>query len=391
MNGLAPSIQPTLARLTSADNRTRLTGLMNSELLARGCVVIIGIDAIRDRLAEQWGVKREMVWEAVARMLDRKLTPPAQWARASEVDFVLCAADDPETSRVLALKILRDLLEFFLGVQRFEDMRIATVLSISEDFELACARLDPRALSQEHTGAGSPASGSDWSTLSFAVPEGGAVELEFHRERVINLRNGTAIANRIWTRLRNQETGLYLSDRWPEQLSPSCLGLVNDATADRAKTLYATTKLGVFLSASIHTVANTRNRADIIRHLEQVRKDPLRPIILELLDIEAGTPQGRIEEVVGMMTPHCRKILARAQPDRVPVDLLRGCRLTGLTIDCGLMRLPTRDLFVQLSRFAEAARRVSPLVFALRLDNEVPSELALAAGITHCGCNTSLH
>ncbi len=388
-------------RLTSADDRARLESLAHSDLVARGCVVIIGIDAIRDRLDEQWCSKRDTVWATIGRTLDRKLAPPALWARASEVDYVLCASDDPVTSRIVALKLLRELLEFFLGVQRFEDMRIASVISISEDFELACARLDPQVLSEgpqalsegQPAGRQGPSSGStpNWSALSFALPGDEALEVEFHRERIVNLRNGSAIATRLWTRLRNKRTGVYLSDGWPELLSATSVGAVNAATIHCAKRLYDASHLGVFVSASMHTLAHSRNRADVVRHLEQVRKDPARPIIIELLDIERGTPPGRIEEVVGMLSPHCRKILARVEADRLPVELLRECHLSGVSIDCANLPLSPRSFLQQLSRFTETARQVAPLVFALNLNGETAGELALIAGATHGGRSASIH
>jgi len=381
-------------RLTSADDRARLESLIHSPLVARGCVVIIGIDAIRDRLDGQWCSKRDMVWETVGRILDRKLAPPALWARASEVDYVVCASDNPAASRGLALKLLREILEFFLGVQRFEDMRIAAVLSISEDFELACARLDPQALSQSQDATGqdlSSAARPNWNALSFAIPGDEALEAEFHRERIVNLRNGATIATRLWTRLRNKETGHYLGDGWPERLSASSLGVVNAATVHCAKTLYGASSFGVFLSASIHTLAHNRNRAEIVQHLERVQVDPARPIIVELLDIDRGTPQGRIEEVVGMLAPHCRKVLVRATIDPVPIELLQSCRLSGLSLDCDHLQREPRDFLLRFARFAEAARQVSPLIFALNLHGQAARELALLAGATHGGCSTAMH
>lgn len=379
-------------RLVSADNRTRLASLLHSERLARGCVIIIGIDAIRERLGAHWPSRCDMVWDAIARTLDRRLAPPALWARASEVDYVLCASDDPATSRITALKILRELLEFFLGVQRFKDMRIATVLSMTDDFDLTCASLDPRAVEGADSvqkRAPRPQS-TGWSSLTFTVADGGETEMEFHREQVVNLRNDAAIANRLWTRLKNSETGLYLCDRWPERLPAASLAVVNAATADRAKTLYATSRLGVMLSVSIHALAQNRNRAEIIRHFEQVRKDPLRPILLELLDVEAGTPQMRIDEVISVLAPHCRKILARVEPDRIPVDLLRGSRLAGLSIDCEPLKMPRFDLVQQLSRFSETARRVGRLAVALRLNDKLDRDTALNAGLTHYGATRRL-
>jgi len=381
-------------RLTSADDRARLESLIHSPLVPHGCVVIIGIDAIRDRLDGQWCSKRDMVWETVGRILDRKLAPPALWARASEVDYVVCASDNPAASRGVALKLLREILEFFLGVQRFEDMRIATVLSISEDFELACARLDPQALSEGQNATGqdpSPGARPNWSALSFAIPGDETLEAEFHRERIVNLRNDATIATRLWTKLRNRDTGQYLGDSWPGRLSASSLGVVNAATVHCAKTLYGASSFGVFLSASIHTLAHSRNRAEIVQHLERVQVDPARPIIVELLDIDRGTPQGRIEEVVGMLAPHCRKVLVRATGDPLPIDLLKSCRLSGMSLDCDHLQQEPRDFLLRFARFAEAAKQVSPLIFALNLHGQAARELALLAGATHGGCSTSMH
>lgn len=386
--GLSPPRQP--ERLTQFDQRAALRRLADSGRLERGCIVIIGIDAVRERLAAQWPAKRAMVWGVVGRMLDRRLGQSGMWVQASEVDYVLCAGDDPHESRTSALKVLRELLEFFLGEQRFEDMRIASVISISEDCELACVAIDPRKIEQEMQPAAPPtAAPAPSSPLSFVSDDHG-LALEFAHERIINLRNGASIATRLWPRMRDTRTNHYLSEQWPELLSAASLSAVNAATIDHTRRLYGECDLGLFLSASIYTLAQPRSRSELVRQLEQMNRDPRRPILVELIDITRGTPQGRIAEIVSVLAPHCRKVVARASLDRPPLDLLRGCRLGGLSVDCENLDGDSRSFLLKLSRFAELARSISPLTFALNLKEHSGRELALAAGVTHCGCSAPL-
>lgn len=388
MEALLERVSPPPARLIDAANTSIFARIVDSGALERGCVTIIGLDAIRERLGLQWPAKRATVWDAAERVLVRKLGQNALWTRISEVDFVISSGGESGGCGSMALSVLRELLEFFLGIQRFEDMKISTVTGF-KDGEVACEALNPRDIAENGSkmmiSAEHPRSAFD--PLSFVTAGGEQLSLQFAFERIINLRNGAPIAMRVAAEAHDVLTGERVNDRWTERLSPADLATVNTTTVDGVRAQYEHSKLGVMTSCSIHALASTRNRIALVELLAAVGQDAGKPILFELLDIDKGTPQGRILEVVAALTPYCRKVVARTTLNKPPIDLLRGCRLSGLSVDCSTAQEHTRGFMMGLSAFAAQARTLSPLVFALGLAGPSACDLAMAAGATHAGCN----
>lgn len=380
-----------LARLTDVANKSVFGCLIDTGLMESGCVIVIGLDAVRERLGLQWETKRQSVWDSVERVLARKLGQGAICARISPVDYVISTGSESALCRSMALSVLRELLEFYLGAQRFEDMKIALVTGYA-DGEIACHALDPREVAKASAPAGSDArsarrAGED---PAFVTANGRELTLRFDCEQIINLRNGVPIATRVAAQPHDEGTGERASERWPELLSPSNLAVVNTATIDHVQALYRRSRLGVMTSCSIHALANPRNRSALIRSLEAMGRDPAKPVLFELLDIDRGTPQGRILEVVAALAPHCRKVIARVPLARPPADLLRGCRLSGLSVDCATLQEDARAFALELSAFAKQAKTIAPLVLALGLGDPMACDLAAAAGATHAGCAVPL-
>ena len=367
-------------RLTETSTISILSRLSESGLLAKERVVVIGLDAIRDRFGEHWRTKRELVWDAAERCLKRKLSTDALWARISDTDFIISSGEESGGCRSVGLNVLRELFDFFLGAQRFSDMKIALVTSLA-DGEIICRALDPREIAAGDGASAAPASAPN--DLTFLTSAGQTLRLGFEREQIVNLKNGVPIATRLSAFMTDQETGLRVSDRWPELVSGSALAAISAATIDAVSAQYCKSQIGVLASYSIHAVLACNNRIAMVRKLEGIKSDAAKPIIIELTDIDRGTPQSRVLEAVASLAPHCRKVLARTSLERPPLELLKGCRLSGLSVDCRHLQEDTREFMLALSTFVERSKSAAPLVFALGLNNAAACDLAAAVGVTH--------
>ena len=80
------------------------------------------------------------------------------------------------------------------------------------------------------------------------------------------------------------------------------------------------------------TYSTTRYR--LLHALRDSPPQVRRFLILEITDLSAGLPQSRLTEVVSMLAPYCRAVLARAPSDSHDVRAWRGCGLSGVTLDC---------------------------------------------------------
>jgi hypothetical protein len=202
-------------RLTDTGVASSLQRLSDSGQIERGCATVIGLDAIRSRLGSKWEMRKEWVWETVDRHVQRRLGDTGFSVRLGEVDVAICAGTNAETNRAISLNLLRELLDFFLGSQRFEDMRMASVVWVRGD-EIGCAPLDPRKIEpmEEHPsfqpGAADVVARSKraaWSMLSFSTSDGRGLDLGLGFEPVVNLRNRVPIAARLRPLAQERDNG----------------------------------------------------------------------------------------------------------------------------------------------------------------------------------------
>lgn len=377
-------------RLTDTGVAAALQRLSESGLIERGCATVIGLDAIRDRLGSKWSSRRDWVWETAERHLQRRLGDTGFSVRLGETDFVICAGTGPETSRAISLNLLRELLDFFLGSQRFEDMRMASVVWVRGE-EIGCAPLDPRKiepLPDEHPSfqpaspVAAPRRRHAWSILSFSTADGHGLELDLGFEPVINLRNSAPVATRLRPLALERDTRMGSDSRWIERLSPADQTAVIDAIGDAALAVYEESETGLVIPCSIYTIATSRNRALVTEKLQAVKLKPTKPVIIELTDVDQGTPQGRLLDAVSLLQPYCRAVIARVGVSRPDVEILRAARVAGLSIDCA--GLDGRELIGRIGSAAQMGK-VGSLLFAFGLPSSTACELAMASGATHGG------
>jgi hypothetical protein len=107
--------------------------------------------------------------------------------------------------------------------------------------------------------------------------------------------------------------------------------------------------------------------------------------MLEFIDIDRGTPAGRLVEVVSLVGRLSRGVLARLQPGREPLDPVQGARFTGLTVDFAEFNLPDTKLEALMRPLAHLMRGKAPALIAQGLADARHFAMADAAGFTHAG------
>ncbi|HTI66915.1 MAG TPA: hypothetical protein VL460_05130 [Caulobacteraceae bacterium] len=377
-------------RLTEASATGSLQQLVDSGQIERGCVTVIGLDAIRARLGAKWESRRGWVYETVERHIHRRLGDSGFSVRLGEVDIAVCVGHDCDHAKAISLNLLRELLDFFLGSQRFEDMRIASVIWVRGD-QIGCAELDPRKIEPieeaRSFGAGAgkveaAAARPAWSVMSFSTGDGRRLDLDLGYEPVVNLRNRVPVATRIRPLTKDGDGEAY-PGRWIEKLAPADQSAVIEAIGDAAAALYVEGEVGLVIPCSIYTLATARNRALVVEKMQAVEARPAKPVVIELTDVDQGTPQGRLLEAVSLLAPHCRTVIARGSDARPDVEVLRAARLGGMSVDCTGFDL--RDVAVKVAAVANNGRPVGSLLFAFGLSSDTACEIAAAAGATHGG------
>ncbi|HET6969903.1 MAG TPA: hypothetical protein VFH92_02150, partial [Phenylobacterium sp.] len=307
--------------------------------------------------------------------------------------LVAMTTEDGVAAQAVGMKVLEDVLEFFLGAAERMDIRIRSVSRI-EGNELFCADLDPDtiAAARELEAAApyrrevSADAERELNPVSFVASNGQRLQVDFALEHIVSLRHGVTAVLRIEPTVTFNATGEVISPRKFYKLSDDDLMAIDRATFAFGALFVprdARVQPPVILPASFRTMAGRKGR-QALTELEGATAERIRQgAMLEFVDIDRGTPSGRLVEVVGLVGRVCRGVLARLHPARDALHPVQGARFNGLTLDFADFALPDARLEDVMRLMARQMRGKAPALIAQGLRSFAHLDLADGAGFTH--------
>lgn len=380
--------------------------------IARGAVNVLSVAAIRDHSPDRWPRKHEQVHAFLERAFVRASSPDAFIAPLNETEFV---AVQPSRSRSAAVgfsaNVLRETLQFFLGAAVRADMRLFQVTDLVdgalcvEPVDLAPWE-DEQVASDLSLGA---ASGQDAdryqatavAALSTAVlhrgaqcwrleaPGGATATVATGLVPVWNVRSH-AITSFLIEAQALEVDGLGAPVCRPTATLP-CIqaGEVALRALMAAEDLIGADperpRVGLHVPLPLGALASSGPRYRILRTLRDMPEQVRRYLLLELVDLPLGFPQGRMAELVAMLAPHVRGVIARAPSLETDVARWRGGGLSGVSLDGARLDPAGREIPAKLSRFAKNVRHIGPACVAYGLEANCLLMAAWAAGFSHLG------
>ena len=123
-----------LPLLSTSDLHHLMDRFDQSELVDSGSAFVLTLDAIRDRSGGRWDLRRDIVREFAERQFLKFFGDEDALVPLDEVNFLLVQSGQTEFSaQSRALKLLRTILEYFLGACESADVRISQVGGIGAD------------------------------------------------------------------------------------------------------------------------------------------------------------------------------------------------------------------------------------------------------------------
>jgi hypothetical protein len=381
-----------VGRIETVDAQAILDRLAGSDLIARGSVVVISLEAIRQRTGDRWPRRRDDVREYVSRKLDEHLSFHDMRQPISETDFLVAmTSEDGLAAQAVCLKVLEEVLVFFLGAADPADIRIRAVTGVS-DSEIACADVDVAHLAaiRERPVLSDRATRPDAgqrTPISFIAASGQQIRVDFTLEHVVSARHRVMAALRVEPTVSLVNGGVIPTSRF-SQLSDDDIAQIDRAMFEFGAAYIpkdARSQTPLILPLSFRTLGCRKGRAGLISAVGQMGEHVKQGLLLEIMDIDRGTPTGRLLEIVGLASPLCRGILARVQPARDALEPVRGARLNGLTLDVRAYGLDDRQLGALVRMIGEQMHGHSPARILQGLSDGRQLEAARAAGFTHAG------
>ncbi|MBU1378165.1 MAG: hypothetical protein KKE02_12550 [Alphaproteobacteria bacterium] len=390
----------TVSKITAADAATVLERLAGSDRVERGAVFIISVEAIRERSGERWSKKRDDVWGYLGRKLNEYLSYQDIHHRISETDvLVAMTTEDGVAAQAVGMKVLEEVLEFFLGSVEPMDIRIRSVSKIEGD-ELTVADLDPAVIATaRETQAATPHRNQvsaeierERNPISFVASNGQRLRVDFALENIVSLSHKVTAVLRVEPMVSFSATGEVIPTRRFARLSDADILAIDRATLAFGALFMpvdARTQPPLILPASFRTMGQRKGRHELITIAGVTPERVRQGMMLEFIDIDRGTPAGRMVEVVSLVGSLTRGVLARLQPARDALDPVQGARFNGLTLDLSDVTLPKAKLEAFMRLMAHQMRGKAPALIAQGLSDYAHMEMADNAGFTHAGVRSA--
>lgn len=394
------SLRLSVDRITTANGQGVLDRLAGSDLVERGCVTLISVEAIRDRAGERWFRRRDDVWAYVNRKLTEHLTHQDIRQRVNETDFLIAMTqEEGVAAQAVSLKILEEVLLYFLGVADTVDLKIRAVGRIDGD-QILATDLDPRRIAVARQKITETGGASPYRTLvdaheerrrnpvSFVAAGGQKLRIDFALEHVVSLRYAVTAALRVQPTVTHITSGRVIPARSFVRLLDDDIAFIDGATLAFAALFIpadARSQPPLILPASFRTLGARKGRNALVNLGGVAPPQIKKSLIIELTDIDRGTPEGRLVEVTGLVGGLTRAVFARLQPVKGATAAIRGVRLQGLTLDGADLTGRDSRVASQMLALGAQAKGLAPTLMVQGLSNEGFFHVAQVAGFTHAG------
>ncbi len=384
-------------RIAATDVAAVLERVAGAELAARGAITVISIDAVRDTVGDRWARNRAAVWAYVQRRMGEHLQPGDIFQRIGDTDFLIAmTSEHGAAAQAVALRILEEVLSHFLGEAKPSQLRIRTVTDVTGD-ELRCVTLDPRVIAVARRTADTPDSphrlGIDpreearRNPASFVTDSGARLRIDFALEHLVSLRHQVTAALRVEPTVIDEASGRVFAARQLIKLSDDELEQIDQATMDYGALFLPAgqdrARTPLILPASFRTMMARKGRGMLIAAAGQAPDLARTGLLVELNDVDRGTPPGRLIEVVGLLRTLTRGVFVRGGLSRDALEPLRGARLAGVTMDAAELTNDASKLAASLLDFGRQARGLAPAVAVQGLPSDDYFAVAEVAGMTH--------
>ena len=393
----------TITRISAADASAALERLAGSDRLERGAVFIISVEAIRERSGDRWDKKRDDVWGYLGRKLNEYLSYQDIHQRISETDvLVAMTTEDGVAAQAVGMKVLEDVLEFFLGEANRRDIRIRAVSKIDGHY-LSCTDIDPDAIATARATARpadperaevvspyrslvSAEAERERNPVSFTASNGQTLHIDFALEHVVSLRHGVTAVLRVEPTVSFHATGEVIQPRKFLKLADEDMHAIDRATLAFGGLFLpedARIQPPLILPTSFRTMGGRKGRLMLLNVPGATPERVRQGAMIEFVDVERGTPNGRLVEVTSLVSRVTRGVLARLQPNRDALSPVSGARFNGLTVDFADLGLPDSRIEAFMRVMAHQMRGKAPALIAQGLAERLHLEMAEEAGFTH--------
>lgn len=377
-----------IASLNSAHAGAVLEKVASSRLVQDGCVVLLSLDAVRLAAGARWPAKQTAVYEYAEREFDKHFSTVDQFIRVSDSAYLLVQPHHPHSGGLgRGLRLLRDILEFFLGRASPEDLRIGIVT------QLEGSLIQHRPLGgQQDFGADIGEARSWAATDAPSPPPSVPINKTSARKLLLDFK-----FHAVWSRKKNAIVSNRLKPAVYESLESGerrpltrLLGVREQTGVDLMVLDEALSQLGIEqgakfgLHAPVHisTLNSAEGRQAVFARLAAANRENCSRLAICLAGLQ-DVPRVVLDPAVAALRPFVLGVVGQAPSLSFDASIWRGSRLAAVSLDL-TKAADTAPLKLQkeLERFTKRAESVSSDLILHGVISRTEAVLGWGAGFT---------
>jgi hypothetical protein len=355
-----------------------------SAMLARaGAATLIGLDLIRQRAGARWPKMRETIYQRMETILRQKLGAQDFFIRIEEVSYlVTIPATEPEDAQVCCLRVAYELHTSLLGPCTIDDLRISRAVDAGNGTLMVTPIVAPQILRLAER-ADIPAlvaTGTEAARTEARRRDATAADRKLHAfVPVWDSRAEAITAYRCIVEADEDESALLTPSakaRAALSLALTGLGLsvaVLDARLARGE------RFLVHLRVPYEALTSPLARMEFVSACRGLSQQ-LRPLLVfEIVDLPAGVPQSRLQDLVTTVRPFGRAVSAELPLRYRGFSAYHGLGLQAIGLDlAGLSDVEAKG---EIDRLAAGTRGHNLPAFLSGIATRPVLAAALAAGV----------
>jgi hypothetical protein len=389
-------------RLVSAQAEAQLDRFSDPVLLNSGKVNLISLEAVQQRLAEKWSVRKDQVFAFAEKVLQRNIGASGVYLRISDTDFFIISPDlGRYAGQAACLRYLREILTHFLGDDAAAVTGVLQVTRIGKG-RLEAERVDPlhaeQALERGESGdvdASGQLASMDLEQTSkpavnrwtpFVASDGRQLRISARLEPVYEIKNFTRIGFRMVRRVIVVSSGEELTPRQVAALSSADILRADLATitrgVDRLNADGGEQQLSLVVPVSFISLSSQRGRTELIKPLKEAGGLVKLGVISEILDIE-GVPSGPMLAAASLVRPFSLLVIGHLQsPTPKSFARFSEAGMQALSFECPL-GLGDGEFIGWASATVGAAKKVVKSVMVYGAGSAQRAGVLASFGATH--------
>jgi len=349
-------------------DRPDLKAAASPALLERGCVHVIGLEALRDKAGPLWEKIRAGIHSRLEAILRQRLGPSDFFVPVEDVFYlVTMPATNTEDAQVACLGAAYELYTGYFGECDLAMVNLyRAVQAPGETIGIERIPTEQLKLLAERAGATNGMGKTRPEATRGSVATESSLDTRVQFQPVWDARNEAITLYRCIPQpiaVRPGSPAVALEDLAPKSRAKVELSCLHHGIATLAKHLERGERFLMAFGVAYETLSSHTSRVDFTSACRDLSSNFRQYIVMQLTDVPTGAPHGRLSDLVIALRPFARAVMSE-----VPIS----CRSFGAYEDIGLQaiglnleraKLAPREMSDEIAKLTTAAKRLSLSAF----------------------------